>query len=103
MEKKIAPKAPEYLTIEKMFSNYCAMVQIDITKMHPIQLRETRRAFFGAAGQTMAYFAAISQLPQVMANAEMNARMNECSKFWKDEIAQGPPKVEIVTIDSITK
>lgn len=39
--------------IEEMFDKYLELVKLDKRKMPSYQLRETRRAFFGAIGQLL--------------------------------------------------
>lgn len=50
----LSPKVKAQFSIEKQYHLYLERVGLDESRMHPIQRIETKRAFFGAFGQSIA-------------------------------------------------
>lgn len=74
------------MSIENQYQQYLKLVNLNEGKMHPIQAKETRRAFFGAAGQILILFRdEIGAMEEDDAIQAMDDLKNEVSHFWQKE------------------
>ena len=72
--------------IEKQFGLYLKMVGLKKEEMHPIQLQETKRAFFGAWGQLLALMKDdVSALPDEEAVKVLQDMLNQVFNFWNSQ------------------
>ena len=73
--------------IEKRFEHYLEIVQLDKSKMSPIQLIETRRAFWGGMGS--AFVALNNDLNGLDEEASLEVLIHltmQVSQFWIKEV-----------------
>lgn len=74
------------MTIEQQYQLYLNKVGLSEKTMHPIQATETKRAFFGAAGQLIIYFRdGIGAMEEEQAIEAMEAMKSEVLNFWNNE------------------
>ncbi|WP_157585412.1 hypothetical protein [Runella zeae] len=61
--------------------------------MHPIQLQETRRAFYGAAGQMLILLRDdLSELPEEEAISKLDSMIIQVEAFWMNQIKPNQKK-----------
>lgn len=72
-------------SLEKQFDFYLEKAGFDKSEMNPVQLIETKKAFFGACGQMLIMFrdgiAAIED--EYAAVLQMEDLLKQVSKFWQ--------------------
>lgn len=83
-------KVPQQFDIEAQFDHYLLLVKLDKRKVLPFQMREMRRAFYGAWGMKM-----ISDRDQLTLFSEDDAveilenQLDQVATFWNKEIVPG--------------
>lgn len=73
------------MTVEQQFRHYLKTVKLNPRKMPRRQLRELRRAFFGAAGHVVVFLAEIAELPEEEAVKKLETLRQEVEAFWSVE------------------
>jgi hypothetical protein len=73
------------ISIERQFENYATRVNLDKTKVSPVQYDETKKAFFaGASAMLLLFSTVIPDIPNdataVMAIEKLN---QEAEFYWK--------------------
>lgn len=88
MEKnKELPPGIDYFDIETQFNFYLQLVNLDRRKMPPYQVREMRRAFYGAWGILLTVQSEkIAPLKEDDAVRIIEQMFQQVSKFWGTEI-----------------
>nr|WP_028666314.1 hypothetical protein [Runella zeae] len=72
---------------------YLERVGLNIKTMHPIQLQETRRAFYGAAGQMLILLRDdLSELPEEEAISKLDSMIIQVEAFWMNQIKPNQKK-----------
>jgi len=75
--------------IEHQFDLYLSRMGMAKENLIPVQLIETKRAFIGAWSQLLFLFRDdIIELSENDAIATMESMVNQCDKFWEDEVKQ---------------
>ncbi len=83
----------EKFNIEHQFMLYLERVGLNIKTMHPIQLQETRRAFYGAAGQMLILLRDdLSELPEEEAISKLDSMIIQVEAFWMNQIKPNQKK-----------
>ena len=89
--------------LEHQFDLYMERMKLDKRKMPEIQLRETKRAFYGACGQMLLLLRDdVSALPDEEGIKALDRMFNQVSSFWLREhnLESAPGKQKIgVAID----
>jgi hypothetical protein len=85
---------PDDFNIDEQFDRYCKLVKIDQRKVHPFQLREMRRAFYGAWGMLLImnrdYLTEVETKHGIeSACACLDHMLSQVAKFWNKEIVPG--------------
>lgn len=70
------------INTEKMFDHYLKLVKLDKNELSKIQLQETKRAFYGGAGNIIKL---IGNTPRNKIFDVVFDLRNQVSDFWKDE------------------
>lgn len=76
----------EQFNIEQMWLRYLNLMGLKLHAMHPDQLRETKRAFFGAVGQTIVLFT--QELPDLTDNEGIevvDALMTQVANYFDQQ------------------
>jgi hypothetical protein len=82
------PLIPSEFNIDKHFDDYLSLVKLDKRKMPPYQLREIRRAFYGAWGIKMILDRNIlTTYDEDFASDILNDQLDQVAKFWYKEIS----------------
>lgn len=77
----------EKFNIEHQFMLYLERVGLNIKTMHPIQLQETRRAFYGAAGQMLLLVRDdITELSDIVGGLAIHSMLTQVVVFWENEV-----------------
>jgi len=76
--------------IDTMFDKYLSLVKLDKRRVSPVQLRETRRAFYGAMGIMLVLLRdELTKYPDEKGAEILEDMLQQVSKFWNTEIAPG--------------
>jgi hypothetical protein len=74
------------IIIENQFQEYLKRMELHESLMHPTQLTELRRAFFGGTGQLLVQLAEnVSKMPPKQSIKVLDDMLNQVHKFWDDE------------------
>ncbi len=77
----------EKFNIEHQFMLYLERVGLNILTMDPIQLQETRRAFYGAAGQILLLVRDdITELSEKVGRLALHSMITQVAAFWENEV-----------------
>ena len=77
----------EKFNIEHQFMLYLERVGLNILTMDPIQLQETRRAFYGAAGQILLLVRDdITELSEKVGRLALHSMITQVAVFWENEV-----------------
>lgn len=77
----------EKFNIEHQFMLYLERVGLNILTMDPIQLQETRRAFYGAAGQILLLVRDdITELSDIVGGLALHSMLTQVVVFWENEV-----------------
>ncbi len=77
----------EKFNIEHQFMLYLERVGLNALTMDPIQLQETRRAFYGAAGQMLLLVRDdITELSDIVAGLALHSMLTQVVVFWENEV-----------------
>lgn len=76
----------EKFNLENQYQQYLKRVGLDENKMHPVQKKETKRAFFGACGQMLVLLRDdVSELEDDKAIETLENMDNQVNSFWVNE------------------
>ncbi len=77
----------EKFNIEHQFMLYLERVGLNALTMNPIQLQETRRAFYGAAGQMLILVRDdITELSEKVGRLALHSMITQVAVFWENEV-----------------
>ncbi|MFN3378627.1 MAG: hypothetical protein ACK41O_04180 [Runella zeae] len=77
----------EKFNIEHQFMLYLERVGLNILTMDPIQLQETRRAFYGATGQMLILVRDdVSELSEKVGRLALHSMITQVVVFWENEV-----------------
>jgi hypothetical protein len=88
MDQTQTPPQPELskFTVDAMFNEYLKTVKLDARKMVPHQLRETRRAFYGAVTQLIILQRdELTKLTEEQGMQVLYNLLQESHNFWLKE------------------
>lgn len=72
--------------LEYQYKMYLQRMQLDESKMHPVQKIETKRVFFGAFGQVLMLLQNdISELPEEKGVEILESMINQVANFFLNE------------------
>ena len=72
--------------IEKLWNEYLKLVNLTEGTMHPQQLIETKRAFYGACGQLLVFMRDdIGSLDENEGADVLQSMFNEVGDFWNSQ------------------
>lgn len=72
----------KFESVEHMYQVYLEKVNLDESKMHPVQKEETKLAFYGALGQMVIFMDNIADLPEEEGAKAIIDFRDEVSEFW---------------------
>ncbi len=72
----------KFESVEHMYQVYLEKVNLDESKMHPVQKEETKRAFYGALGQMVIFMDNVADLPEEEGATAIIDFRKEVSEFW---------------------
>jgi hypothetical protein len=82
------PKVKNPFNIEEQFEFYLKLIKIDKRTALPYQLREMRRAFYGAWGiQLITQRDVLTADDEDVAVKNLDDMLKQCAEFWNKEIA----------------
>lgn len=71
------------------WKEYLKKMKLSEVEMHPVQLQETKRAFYGGWGQSLAYqidtLVAVAKEDPVGATTQIFALSKEINQFWSEQ------------------
>ena len=73
------------MTVEQMFKEYLKLAKLDPKKMPDIQYKETQRAFFAGAAQTLSVLIESSQQTEDVAVLVIDELYSEVQDFWNKQ------------------
>ena len=80
-------KTKKFFSLNDEFERYLKLVKLDKRRMPPVQLREIRRAFYGACGQMLILardgVAAIENEDE--AAEALQDMLNQVANFWNEQ------------------
>lgn len=83
MKEKAAQKK---FSLADEFERYLKLVKLDKRRMPPVQLREIRRAFYGACGQILVLTRdEVGALPEPEAVEALQDLWNQVANFWNEQ------------------
>lgn len=72
--------------VSDMWKEFLQVSKMQEALMHPIQVSEMRKAFYGGCGQMLFKLRDdVGDLPEMEALATLEAMMWQIKKFWEDE------------------
>lgn len=72
--------------IEEMYKFYLTKMQLEKTKMSPVQKVETKRAFYGGIASMFNQLEELVNLPEDDCIKSLEDFKNELSNYWKKQI-----------------
>lgn len=75
----------ETFNLQSAWIDYLNMVKLDITKMSPVQITETKRAFMAGAGFMFRAFGRTGDLPMERAMNVVSDMELQIAQFWNEE------------------
>lgn len=80
------PPFDHFFKVSCLFSFYLQTVGLDEKTMHPVQLQETKRAFYGAVGEMLIVFRDdVPKLSQKEQALKLNDMIQQINLFWQNE------------------
>lgn len=84
--KDLTPEIKAQFSLEKQWQDYLKRVGLKESQMHAVQLTETKRAFFGAFGQSFILQRdELSLLDEDLGVEVFHYMINQVSSFWMKE------------------
>lgn len=71
--------------VEEAFKFYMGKMKMDPEKLHPVQLRETRRAFFGGVSTYLRMLTDTRIHTMEEAMSQLQGVEQQCREFWESE------------------
>lgn len=76
-------KMPNQFDLETQWDLYLGLIRMKEEDMHPIQLQETKRAFFGGIGQLLVLLRdTMGDLEEGQAINHLESMFNQVNDFW---------------------
>ena len=69
--------------LEDMYQHYLKKVKADESKMHPVQQREMRKAFYAGASEVFGEMTDLAEEDEEKAFKFLDRVQKECLEFWK--------------------
>lgn len=75
--------------LQKQWQLYLTRVDLEESKMHPIQLIETKRAFFGACAQMLILLRdELTEFSDDQACDYLDAMLQQADDFWRQQVGR---------------